>query len=54
MEADDRGKLVWNPDLPFRILRWQENGLWLQVTLRGDSVGLYDKADLISYAESLR
>jgi hypothetical protein len=53
-EVDDSGKLVWNSNLPFRILRWQEDGLWIQITLSGDSIVLYDKEDLISYAESLR
>jgi hypothetical protein len=54
LEAGDSGKPVWNPDLPFRILRWQENGRWLEIMLSGESASLYQKEDLISYAESLR
>lgn len=54
LEFKEFGKPVWNPDLPFRSLRWQEDGLWLQITLSGDSILLHDKEDLISYAESLR
>jgi hypothetical protein len=54
LEFKEFGKPVWNPDLPFRSLRWQEDGLWLQITLGGDSILLHDKEDLISYAESLR
>jgi hypothetical protein len=53
-EAGDHGKPVWNPDLPFRILRWQENGRGLEIMLSGGSASLYQKEDLISYAESLR
>jgi hypothetical protein len=53
-ETDESGKSVWNPDLPFRTLRWQEKGLWLELILSGESALLYDKEDLISYAGSLR
>jgi hypothetical protein len=53
-EVDEKGKPVWNSDLPFRILRWQENGFRMQIVLSGDSILAYDKVDLISYAESLR
>ena len=54
IEYGDSGKPVWNPNLPFRRLIWQEDGFWHEITLKGDSVVLYDKEDLISYAESLR
>jgi hypothetical protein len=51
---DSNGKLVWQPDLPVRQLRWQESGLWIQMTISGESTVLLDKEDLISLAESLR
>jgi hypothetical protein len=54
MEFEDQGKIVWNSNLPFRTLRWQEDGLWMQIVLSGDSIVSYDKDDLISYAESLK
>ena len=54
VEFQEPGKAVWNVNLPYRILRWQEDGLWNQLTVRGDSILVYDKEDLISYAESLR
>ena len=54
LEAGDNGKPVWNPDLPFRILRWQEDGRWLEIMLSRDSASLFQKEDLVSYAESLR
>lgn len=50
----DLGKVVWNPNLPFRTLRWQENGRWFQITVSGDNLFAYDKDDLVAYAESLR
>lgn len=53
LEAGDNGKPVWNPALPFRILRWKEDGLSLEILLSGDSASLYQKEDLVSYAESL-
>ena len=53
LEAGDNGKPVWNPALPFRILRWKEDGLSLEIMLSGDSASLYQKEDLVSYAESL-
>jgi hypothetical protein len=54
LEAGDNRKPVWNPALPFRILRWKEDGLSLEILLSGDSASLYQKEDLVSYAESLR
>jgi hypothetical protein len=54
VEFQGTGKAVWNINLPYRILRWQEDGNWKEIMIRGDSILLYDKEDLISYAESLR
>jgi hypothetical protein len=51
--TSDNGKLNWNPALPFKQLYWQEDGLWIQMTLSGESAFLHDKDGLISYAESL-
>ena len=51
---DNNGVMTWQFDLPLRQLLWQEEGLWMQISLSGDSVILYNKEDLISYAESLR
>ena len=54
VDFQEPGKAVWNVNLPCRILRWQEDGRWNQITIRGDSILIYGKEDLISYAESLR
>lgn len=53
-DNDDKGNLKWKLDATVRSLRWKENGHWIEISLHGDSVILYDKEDLISYAESLR
>ncbi len=53
-DYDSTGMVTWNMSSPMRQLRWQEDGIWMQVTLTGDSIVLYDKEALISYAESLR
>jgi hypothetical protein len=53
-EYDDNGAMSWKSDAPMRHLRWQEDGLWIQIILSGDSIVRYDKDALISYAESLR
>jgi hypothetical protein len=53
LEVDENGKTAWDIESPFR-LRWQENGFWMHIMLSGDSTVLYQKEDLISYAESLR
>ena len=53
-DYDNNGMVVWDPSSPMRQLRWQEEGLWMQITLTGDSILFYDKDDLISYVESLR
>lgn len=54
MELDKDGKMVWNPNLPFRILRWQQDGLWMQIIISGDSIFKYEEEDLITLAESLK
>ncbi|HEU0292492.1 MAG TPA: hypothetical protein VFR47_07135 [Anaerolineales bacterium] len=48
------GKQVWDPNSLVRKLYWQEDGLWLQISIYGDATLLYDKENLISVAESLR
>ncbi|MCI0554844.1 MAG: hypothetical protein L0287_28175 [Anaerolineae bacterium] len=53
-ELDNNGRSVWKSDTPIRQLYWQEDDLWIQIIISGDSVVLHDKEDLISYAESLR
>jgi hypothetical protein len=50
----DHGELVWNPDLPIKRLYWHENGLWIEITLFGETAARHDREALISYAESLR
>lgn len=50
----DNGKLDWSSDPSFKQLYWQENGLWINMALAGESAALHSKEDLISYAESLR
>ena len=52
--TDDNGKLSWNPASPMRQLYWQRDGYWIKMVLSGESAGLHDQEDLISYAESLR
>jgi hypothetical protein len=49
--TQDSGQLLWNPDPTQKQLYWQENGLWIDMTLSG---ALHNKEDFISYAESLR
>jgi hypothetical protein len=50
----DNGELVWNPDLPEKRLYWQEDKLWIEIILFGESAARYDQETLVSYAESLR
>jgi hypothetical protein len=54
LEFKDSGETIWNSSLPFRILRWQQDGLWMQIVIGGDSTLVYDEEDLITYAESLK
>ena len=48
------GKATWDPNSPIRQLYWQEDGLWIQMTIYRESAVLSTKEDLISLAESLR
>jgi hypothetical protein len=50
----DNGTLTWDPDLPVQQLHWQEDELWIEITMYGQTVIHSDKKDLIAYAESLR
>ena len=52
--TNDNGELVWDPDMPVRRLYWQEDGLWNEITVSGESATRHDKEALIAYAESLR
>ena len=53
-DTGDDGKTFWNSDLLYRRLRWQEDGLWLELVIHGDSALLHDKEDMTAYAESLQ
>lgn len=48
------GKQSWDPTSPRKQLYWQEDGLWIQISIYGESAVLLDKKDLVSIAESLR
>jgi hypothetical protein len=48
------GKATWDPNSPIKQLYWQEDGLWIQMTIYRESAVLHDKEGLISLAESLR
>ena len=50
----DDGKQVWDPTSPKRILLWQEDDIWMEVSVYGDAALVLDKDDLISLAESLQ
>ena len=52
-DYDNNGLQVWRSELPVRRLRWQENGLWIEITLYGDVTSSSDKEDLIFIAERL-
>ena len=52
--TQENGKLTWSSDPSFKQLYWQQNGLWINMALSGESAALHSKEDLISYAESLR
>ena len=52
--SGDNGELVWDPDLPVKRLYWQEDELWIDVTLSGETAKLHGMEDLISYVEHLR
>ena len=50
----DNGKQIWDSTLPVKQLYLQEDELWIQMTIYGESAVLSTKEDLISLAESLR
>lgn len=50
----DNGQLIWDSSLPVKRLYWQEDGLWIEMTMSGKSAGLHNKEDLIFLAKSLR
>jgi hypothetical protein len=50
----DNGEMVWDPAVPAKQLYWQEDGLWIQMSLSGKTTLVYEKEDLISIAASLR
>jgi hypothetical protein len=50
----EKGEMVWDPAAPSKELYWQENGLWIRLSLWGNNTSIYDKEELISIAESLR
>jgi hypothetical protein len=50
----DKGETVWDPTAPAKQLYWQDDGLWIQVSLSGNSTMVYDKQELISIAKRLR
>ena len=52
-DYDNNALQVWRSELPVRRLRWQENGLWIEITLYRDVTSSSDKEDLISIAERL-
>jgi len=52
--TSDNGELVWSSDMPVKRLYWQEDGLWIEITLFGQIATRTDKKAVISYAESLR
>jgi hypothetical protein len=52
--TDPNGGLIWDSDSPVKQLYWQQDRLWIQLTIGGEGAALYDKKDLIAYAESLR
>jgi hypothetical protein len=52
--ASNDGRRTWDPDLPGQQLYWQEDGLWIKVTVWGDNTLVYDKEDLLREVESLR
>jgi hypothetical protein len=49
----NNGKQFWDSNIPVKQLYWQEDDLWIQMTLSGNSTVMCEKEDLISLAESL-
>ena len=52
--TDNNGKKLWDPAAPIKQLYWQEDKLWVQVTISGNSALQNTKEDLIAIAESLQ
>ncbi len=52
--TNPNGQMTWDSDAPVKQLYWQQDGLWIQLSIGGEGAAGYDKKDLISYAESLR
>ena len=50
----DNGELAWSSDMPMKRLYWQEDGLWMEITLFGQIAPHTDQKAVISFAESLR
>jgi hypothetical protein len=50
----DNGQLIWDPASRLKRLYWQEDGIWIQMSISGETAALYNREDLISLAESLR
>jgi hypothetical protein len=48
------GKQVWDSSLPVKQLYWQNDELWMHITLYGDQAHILEKDELIAIAESLR
>jgi hypothetical protein len=43
--------VYWNPDLPQKMLRWEEGGMMYELLSSGPSIG---KDKLLSIAETIR
>jgi hypothetical protein len=48
------GKQIWDPTAPRKQLYWQQDGLWMQLSIYGNKALLLDKETLVTYAESLK
>jgi hypothetical protein len=48
------GKQVWDSSLPVKQLYWQNDELWMHITLSGDQAHILTKDEVIAIAESLR
>jgi hypothetical protein len=48
------GKQVWDPAASQKQLYWQQDGLWIQMILYGESATRSNEKALIAYAESLK
>ncbi|MFT3891331.1 MAG: DUF4367 domain-containing protein [Anaerolineales bacterium] len=48
------GKQVWDATSPKKTLLWEEDDIWMHITITGDAALVTNKEDLILYAESLQ